>query len=101
MISGSELGSLIATHATTPGGVTGSKAVQPASVSNSPDGVTLSPESASVGGWLAALRGLPDIRAERVQAVAARVAAGQVPQSTEVARQILSRVVGDRLAAKA
>ena len=100
MISGRELGSLIATHATTPGRVTGSKPIQPTSASNTADGVTFSPESANVGRWLSALHGLPDIRAERVQSVAARVAAGQAPQATEVARQMLSRVVGDRLAAK-
>jgi len=99
MISGRELGSLIATHSAAPGQVAGSKPTPPTSASNAPDGVALSSESANVGRWLSALRGLPDVRSNRVQTVANRVASGQTPHSTEVARQMMSRVVGDRLAA--
>ena len=100
MISGRELGSVIATHAGGPGRPEGRPPAPPASVANAaPDGVTLSPQSANVGRWLTVLKGMSDIRTNRVESVGSRVASGQGPSSTDVARQMLSRMVGDRLAA--
>lgn len=100
MISGRELGSLVATRVAAPGRAAGSApTASSTSASNSADAVALSAQSANVGRWLSALHGLPDLRTERVQAVAQRVAAGQSPQPTEVARQMMTRIVGDRLAA--
>jgi len=99
MISGRELGSVIATRVGAPDRPSGQVSARPASASTGQDGVTLSPESATVGQWLSALHGLPDVRPDRVQAAKTRLDVGVAPASTDVARQMLSRIVGDRLAA--
>lgn len=100
MISGSEVNSLVSTYlrgtAGTQGGSAGT-AVRPPSGGG--DGVTLSPQSASVTRLLQNLQSLPDVRQDRVAEVQARLAGGTQPPSDAVARQILQRVVGDHLAA--
>lgn len=98
MISGQELGRLAATAAAAPRVVAGSEATQTAG--GGADGVTLSAQSAEVGRWLAALHQLPDIRSEQVRRVSMRLAAGKSPGSREVARQMITRLASDRLAAQ-
>ena len=99
MISGSEVNHLVATYlrgtAGTPARPAGPTARSPAGA----DGVTLSPQSASVTRLLKHLQSLPDIRQDRVDEVRGRLAAGTHLPSHDVARQILQRVVGDHLAA--
>jgi len=100
MISGTELGSVVSTylHQTpkAPANAVGGS-VQPGSPAA--DGVVLSAQSGSVSRLVSALQSVPDIRSERVLEARNRVQSGQPPSSSDVARQILSRVVGDRLAA--
>lgn len=99
MISGSELGSVIATRVHDPERAGGNAPSRPTSGSSAVDGVTFSPASATVGRLLSVLNGLSDVRPDRVAAAKARVASGQGPSSSAVARQMMSRMVGDRLAA--
>lgn len=98
MISGQELGRLAATAAAAPRSVAGSGPSQ--AVGGGADGVTLSPQSAEMGRWLAALHQLPDVRSEQVRRVSARLASGKAAGSREVARQMITRLASDRLAAQ-
>ncbi len=100
MISGSEVNHLVATHLRGTTGTPASPAGQTARpAAAGADGVTLSPQSASVTRLLKHLQSLPEIRQDRVEEVRGRLAAGTQPSSHDVAKQILQRVVGDHLAA--
>ena len=99
MISGREVGSVIATRVHGSERPEGRPPAKPTSASTAQDGVALSSASATIGRFLSVLNGLPDVRSDRVEAVGARVVSGQAPPSSDVARQILSRVVGDHMAA--
>lgn len=107
MVSGHEAASVVATYlqaAQTPP----SMAVGPVAAPKPPtatgpaaaDGVTLSDAPQQVARWLAMLRQLPDVRADRVAEVRSRLHSGGQPASREVARQILRRTVADRLGAQ-
>ena len=50
------------------------------------------------GKLVAAVRALPGERPAKIAEARARLASGQQPSSTDVARQILRRVMADRLA---
>jgi flagellar biosynthesis anti-sigma factor FlgM len=100
MISGAELTSVLQTYlqrAAQARRSEGAPAAQDRSGSGA-DGVVFSPHSAAVGRLLAALHELPDVRQDRVAAVRARLESGTSPSPAEVARQILARALGDRLA---
>ena len=106
MISGNELGSVVATYlqknptsSVAGSGATGAAGVAPAGGSNqSTDGVTISAQPGFIGRMVSALHNLPDVRAERVLQARSGLESGQQPSSQQVARQIVSRVVGDHLA---
>ena len=100
MISGSELGSVVSTYLQKAPGATGPSGGPAVSrPQQGTDGVTISSQRASVSRLMSALRQLPDIRSNRVQEASGRLQTGQAPSASAVARQILSRVVGDHLAA--
>ncbi len=97
MISIREVGNVIATYRqgqVAPAG--GGEASRPAAAAQ--DGVDL-PGTQVVAGMLSALRALPDVRGAVVQRASARLRAGLQPPARDVARQMLSRSVGDHLGA--
>lgn len=99
MISGRELGSVVSTHVRGPAGTTGQRPVPPGTTGQGADSVVLSSRGAAVARLVSALRSVPDVRLDRVGEVSARLASGRAPSSHQVARQMLSRVIGDHLAA--
>ena len=99
MISIREVGNVIATYRqgqVAPAG--GGEASRPAAGAAAQDGVDL-PGTQVVAGMLSALRALPDVRGAVVQRASARLRAGLQPPARDVARQMLSRSVGDHLGA--
>ena len=101
MISTREVGNVIAT--TRLGQVApvgGAEAGRPVAGAAAPaqDGVEL-PGTQVVAGMLSALRALPDVRGPTVARVGARLRAGVQPPARDVARQMLSRSVGDHMGA--
>ena len=99
MISGSEVNSLVATYLRGPEGTQTGPSGPAVRSPDGTDGVTLSPQSASVTRLLQHLQALPEVRQDRVEEVRARLASGTQPPAHDVAKQILQRVVGDHLAA--
>ena len=67
--------------------VTGTRRVDAAGSVQRPDALELSGQAQSFGDILQKLRGMDDVRAERVEALAART---QNPASTEVAAKMLA-----------
>ena len=61
------------------------------------DQLSLSTKQA-VAHWVAQVKSLPEVRAERVQRLQSRVDAGQYrPDGRSIAREILARIASDRL----
>ena len=97
MISGGEVGGLAASRLQQAQSA-GKRSTAPV-VSGSGEKAPVSPGAQTQAGQLvAAVKALPDVRPEKVAQVKARLASGQQPSSTDVARQILRRVAADRLA---
>lgn len=98
MISGNEVTSVVAARpqGRPPAGVL-PLSVAGAATGGKQDAVAVSARAATMAHWLSALKGLPDVRAARVEAAKARLAAGTQVPGAAVARQMLRRSLSDRL----
>lgn len=100
MISSREVGSVVATRLGRVPSAAGRADPQAAPATQAGDGVTLSSGVQIASAMLTALNGLPDTRPEVVARIQARVRSGVQPSGQQVARQMLSRAIGDRLGAE-
>lgn len=97
MISGGEVGGLAASRLQQAQSA-GKRSTAPVGSGTGGEAPAAAGAQTRAGQLVAAVRALPDVRPEKVAAASARLASGQQPSSTDVARQILRRVAADRQA---